>query len=104
MCEKELFALCRKIRTERTTSSGVVSNTPALVFSLSLTSDGSGNATATIHDGSSTSAEAKLDLATPTKDSQHIAYWLPVFFTRGIYASHGNNVTSVVVRYMDIRE
>ncbi len=104
MCDKELFELCKRIRTERVTVDGVVANTPSLIYSLTITSNSGGAGTATVYDGSSIKADQKVDVASIEDDTRHMSYWPPMYFGRGIYVDLGDNITSVVVRYMDIRE
>lgn len=104
MCEKEWFELCKKIRTERVIADGVVSNTPSLIYSLTITSDSGGAGTATVYDGSSPKADQKVDISTIDDDTRHHNYFPPMYFRRGIYVDLGSNITSVVVRYQDVRE
>ncbi|MHA2265232.1 MAG: hypothetical protein ACXAEN_22790 [Candidatus Thorarchaeota archaeon] len=92
------------IRTERTTGNQVVSNTPSLLFSIIICSDSNGAATATIYDGSSTAANQKIDVAVIDDDMRDLVFNPPMYFSRGIYVEHGSNITSIVIRYADVRE
>jgi hypothetical protein len=100
----ELCCLAERVVTERTTASQLVCNSPAVVFSLTLVSDSGGAATATLYDGSSTKAVKKVDFACIEDDMHHLNYLPPMYMTRGIYAEHGSNITSLVVRYTPISE
>lgn len=104
MLEREWFEICKRIRTERVTVDGIVANTPSLIYSLTITSNSGGAGTATIYNGSSSSAEQKVDVASIEDDTQHMIYSPPMYFGRGIYVDLGDNITSVVVRYQDVRE
>ncbi len=91
------------IRTERVTESRVVSNTPSLVFSVSLVSDG-GVGEVAIHDGSSSKAERKLDLSVVADLTVGLSYNPPMFMTRGIFVNEVKGFQSLTIRYADFRE
>jgi len=84
---------------------GIVCPSPAFVFSLSIHSDGNGEADALVYDGLSLSATNKhIQLYCADERYRHSAYWPPLYFHQGIYVNIGTNVDSVIVQYLPWRD
>lgn len=92
------------IASERVASSRAVSHVPALLFSVTVTSDNGGNGTATVYDGSSVEGDQKVDVAVLDGDTKHLEYDPPLRMRRGIYVTVGSHITSVQVRFAMFRE
>jgi len=104
MEKRPVFDQCLKlVRTERVTRSAIVSNTPSLIFSVSLQSDG-GEGEVAIHDGSSAKAERKVDLSVIDDRCVHFCYIPPMYMTRGIFVNEVKGYQSATIRYADFRE
>jgi len=95
----DLHCLARQIANERVTVDRIVCNGPAYIYGLHITSNSSGEATATIYNGSSAKAVQKIDMSCVDDHHEHADYWPPMYFDRGVYVALGSNVASVLVRY-----
>lgn len=101
---KDAIECGKQIATVRVTDSGVISNTPALIFDIIGTCSGGSGMEAHIHDGSNDSGNIKLDLYTLNTDSKQYIFNPPLYMRRGIYVVCYKKVRSVVVRFADVRE
>lgn len=99
-----LYQSSQEISVERTAISRVISDAPALLFSIILTSDDVGSADAQVYDGHSAIGERKLDVGAAKGDSRQLRFDPPAFMQRGIFVVVGANTTSVVVRYQSKRD
>ena len=93
----------KKIRLERVTLDGVVCNSPCLLYSVIIASDGVGEGDADLYDGTSIQDERKLDLYTVDEMMYELIFNTPVYMRKGIYIDIGTNCESVVVQYMPLR-
>lgn len=93
----------RKIAKRRMTADGVVSESPAFIFSVIIASDGGGEADADLYDGHSASGEKVLDLYCADEVMAGLRFNPPMFFNRGIYVDIGTNCESVVVQYLPLQ-
>ena len=94
----------RDIRSERMTGSGIVCNTPALIFQVITTGDGGGLFESELYDGSSDKADFKMDLYGLSGSINNITFNPPLLMNRGIYVKLIKKLKSVVIRYADYRE
>ena len=94
----------KAIRLIRLAGDGLVTPTPAFLFSVTITSDGGGDADAKVYDGVSTKAPQVLDLGAYSGDLRQVSFNPPAYFRRGIYVDVGSNVASVSLQYATIRE
>jgi len=88
---------------ERVTGSRQVHLGPALVFSLTIHSDGGGEADADVYDNTSIEGNAKFDLYCADEAMAQLVFPAPVPFTRGIYIDIGTNCESVTVLYLPMQ-
>lgn len=94
----------KQVGCVRLTDSGVVSNTPAVIFSMIGTCSGGAGMEAHIYDGSDSSGDIKIDMYTLNTDSKQFIFDPPLFMRRGIYVDCYKKVRSVVVCFADVRE
>lgn len=88
---------------ERVTVDRVVHAGPALVFSLTIHSDGGGEADADVYDGMSGGGSVKFDLYCADEEMDQLSFPVPVPFVRGIYVDIGTNCEAVTVHYLPIQ-
>lgn len=93
-----------KYRTERVTSSRVVCDSPCLVSDILVSNSSDGASLSKLYDGSSSSADQKMDL--DMLASTTFQYWFvpPMHLHRGLYLELHANVTSISVRYRAVKE
>ena len=101
--EAKIPAWWPKTITERVTVDRQVHYGPALVFAISIASDGGGNATADVYDGHNAGAGQMFDLKALNNYKHFMCFPAPVVFTRGIYVDVGSNVDSVVIQYLPLQ-
>jgi len=94
----------KHIANERVTVDTEVTGSPALIYSLTLCSDGGGIADAVVYDGGSNKGDRKIDLRVIDDDMRPLFFDPPLYFARGIYVDVGSNVESVLIQYHPIRE
>jgi len=92
-----------KTLTERVTADRIVHRGPALVFSLTIHSDGGGEADADVYDNLSIEGHLKFDLYCVDEAMDQLVFPAPVVFVRGIYINIGTNCESVTVHYLPIQ-
>ena len=92
-----------KTMIERITVDTVVHRGPALVFGLTIASDGGGEADAKVYDGFNTGGRVKHDLYCADEEMYHAPFNPPVPFNNGIFVDIGTNCESVVVHYLPIQ-
>lgn len=98
------IARSKAIHSQRCAVDTAVTDSPALVYSLTLCSDGGGIADAVVYDGSSAKGDRKIDLRVIDDDMRPLMFNPPLYFARGIFVDVGSNVDSVLVQYLPIRE
>jgi hypothetical protein len=92
-----------KTLCERVTSDGVVHYGPALVFSLTIHSDGTAEADADVYDGVSAGGKVKFDLYCVDEAMAQLVFPTPVAFVTGIYIDIGTNCEAVTVHYLPVQ-
>lgn len=101
---KDAIECGKQIATVRVTDSALISNTPALIFSVIGTCSAGAGMESEIYDGSNDSGDIKLDLYTLNTDSKQFIFNPPMLMSRGIYVKAVKKVKSVVVQFADVRE
>jgi len=89
-----------KTKLERVTGDRQVHFGPALVFSLTIHSDGTAEADADVYDNTSIAAGRKFDLYCVDEAMAQLVFPVPVVFVKGIYVDIGTNCESVTVHYL----
>lgn len=92
-----------KTKLERVTVDRQVHFGPALIFSLTIHSDGSGEADAEIHDGTSIATGLLFDLYCVDEAMAQLTFSVPVICVKGIYVNIGTNCEAVTVHYLPIQ-
>jgi len=90
----------KKLHRVRLTESSAVWRKPCFLFLASITAGLAGQATAIIRDGDDDEAEEALDLSAPTSSMGHGRFKPPLYFSKGIFAEVGQNVTSVLLHFL----
>ena len=94
----------KEIAWETVHADGLLCPTPAFVFGLLITSDGSGEADALVYDGTSGLATGKhISLFCGDEEMIPLNWFPPLFFHQGIYVDIGTNVDCVLVQYLPWR-
>lgn len=88
---------------ERVTVDTVVHRGPALVFSLTIHSDGTAEADADVYDGFSAGGKRKQDLYCVDEAMAQLSWNPPVPYTNGIFVDIGTNCESVTVHYLPVQ-
>jgi hypothetical protein len=93
----------KKLANRRVTESSRIWEKPCFLYSVTLTATGDGVATATLRNGHEETDEAILDLAAQTSSMQQAHFSPPIYFSKGLYADLGENVTSALVHFLPER-
>lgn len=93
---------CKTIE-ERVTADTVVHRGPALVFSLTIHSNGEGEADADVYDGFSSGGRKKQDLYCVDEAMAQLTFNPPVPYNQGIFIDIGTNCESVTVLYLPVQ-
>lgn len=88
---------------ERVTVDSLVHRGPALIFSLTIHSNGDGEADADVYDNTSIEGNKKFDLYCADEEMDQLCFPVPVVFVRGIYIDIGTNCEAVTVHYLPIQ-
>lgn len=88
---------------ERVTGDRVVHYGPALIFSLTIHSNGDGEADADVYDNTSIEGNRRFDLYCVDEAMAQLTFPIPVVVVRGIYVDCGTNCESVTVHYLPIQ-
>jgi len=99
MFSKEELAELKLIRPERVTATRGVCQTPCLLYSCSIASDGVGEADGQIWNGHGLGDELLYDLYCVDEMGFIFSFSYPVYFSRGLYVVVGTNVTAITVQY-----
>lgn len=92
-----------KTKIERVTGDRQVHYGPALIFSLTIHSDGGGEADADVYDGTSAEKGRIFDLYCVDEAMSQLVFPIPVVAVKGIYVDIGTNCESVTVHYLPIQ-
>lgn len=92
-----------KVKLERVTGDRQVHYGPALIFGLTIHSDGGGEADADVYDGTGAGGDQSFDLYCVDEAMAQLVFPTPVVFVRGIYVDIGTNCESVTVHYLPIQ-
>lgn len=92
-----------KTKIERVAVDRLVHSGPALIFSLTIHSDGGGEADADVYDGTSVERGLIADLYCVDESMAQLVFSPPVVVVKGIYVDIGTNCESVTVHYLPIQ-
>lgn len=90
----------KKVAWRRVTSSRLISNFPGYVVFVSVTSTGPGKARVSLYDGHNTTGEKILTVHATAEDTRQISPPVPIYFSRGCYASVSGDVDSVTIGFL----
>jgi len=100
---KEQLALSREIQFLRTTASRKVSTMPSYIFSVIIAADSAEPAKGLLYNGESALDDPKLDLRARSWGSQLYSFNPPLFFPKGIYVYHEENIESITIQWATIK-
>jgi hypothetical protein len=89
---------------ERITADKKITGRPCFLYAAHLTASAVGAATAVVRDGTETAAEAVINLAALTSSFDTRNFDPPIYLKKGLYVDVGDNVTSVLVHFLPLRE
>lgn len=92
-----------KTLSERVTEDRAVHHGPALIFSLTIHSNGDGEADADVYDGESAGGRKQFDLYCADEVMAQLLFPTPVPFMQGIYIDIGTNCEAVTVHYLPVQ-
>ena len=99
MYDKASIAELKRVRVERVTATACVVAGPALIYSISIHSDGTAEADADVYDGVSAGGRPKLDLYCVDESMAQLVYPTPLYFDQGVYVVIGTKCEAVVIQY-----
>ena len=102
MYDKEYVAQCRQVRFERVAVDSLVCGGPALIYSLTIHSDGVAEADAIVYDGPGAGAKLLLNLYCVDEAMAQLVFPQPVYVDQGIYIDIGTNCQAVTIQYMPV--
>jgi len=88
----------------RVAADQVVSTSPVHIFSLTITSNGSGEADAVVYDGESTGDPQIVNLYTVDEAMSQLVFPIPLQTRRGLYVDIGSNVSEVLIQYVNLKD
>jgi len=97
---ESLLYLARQTSVARATADLILSSRAAYVFSVTISSNGSGESDAVLRDGVDATGEIVLDLYCADEEQHQLEFNVPVYFRKGIFVDYGTNVQSVVVQFL----
>ncbi len=101
---QELLARAKQLTVKRATSTQLIKQGPALLFSAHLAAEADGPATATLYDGTDTKGRRLIDFTAPQSQADPRAFNPPIYFDQGIYFEAGENVSSVIIQFRPCRD
>jgi len=91
----------KKVDWEAVSIDGLLFPNAAFVFSVSIHSDGGGEADAILYDGTSAlNTQKGIDLYCADEEMAQLNYWPPLYFSKGIFLDVGTNVKKVIVQFL----
>jgi len=90
----------KQIAWETFTSDVLVCPTPAFLFSLWLSSNGSGEADGNIYDGHNVNALKVIWIFCSDNEQIQLSWFPPLYFAQGIYSNEGSNVKQMGFQYL----
>ena len=95
-----MLQLAEETTVARVTADRELSSRAAYVFSVTISSNGSGESDAVLRDGVDATGEIVLDLYCADEEQGQLNFDPPIFFRKGIFVDYGTNVESVVVQFL----
>ena len=88
----------------RVAADQVVSTSPVYIFAIVITSNGGGDADATLYDGEGTGDPKILGVYTVDEAMASLVFPTPLRTRRGLYIDVGSNVGEILVQYVNTED